>query len=409
MNLTRPEREKIFQEVVSLVDKKHFKPDLNGVDWRAVVEERRARVLDSETPEQFEREMHEMVTQLKTSHTGFFHQSARTIPARLSINATFDKCDVSGEGRWMFLDIHEGGPAHNAGLEPGDVLLAVAEEDIRPPKRPIFKMGQATRVTVLKRDGKEASVTLDVPSPTMKKHPVNPPRAVVFRKLDDGIGLLRVTMFPGIVGIDFARDIDRAIRELHCDRLIVDMRGNTGGGIGGLRLMSYLAPDKKPIGYSLSRARAEKGFKKESLPRFGKIPHSKLALIWLALRYSRVAGSVAVVTEGLGPQAFHGRVVMLVNHHSASAAEIVAGFAAENRLATIVGTKTAGRLMSGGAYKVGHGYVLGLPAGAFYTWQGTLLEGKGIQPDLEVKQSYEALRAGLDLQMDKAVEIAGAL
>ncbi len=409
MNLTRPGREKIFQKVVGLVDKNHVKPDLNGVDWHAVVEERRARVLDSEPPEQFEHEMHEMVTQLKTSHTGFFHKSARTIPARLSINATFDKCDVAGEERWMFLDIHEGGPAHNAGLEPGDVLIAVGEEEIRPPKQPVFKMGQATRITVLKHDGKEASLDLNVPSPKMKKHPVSPPQAVVFRKLDDGIGLLRVTMFPGIVGIDFARDIDRAIHELHCDRLIVDMRGNTGGGIGGLRLMSYLTPEKKPIGYSLSRTRAEKGVKKESLPRFGKIPHSKLALIWLALRYARVAGSVAVVTEGLGPQAFHGRVVMLVNHHSASAAEIVAGFAAENKLATIVGTKTAGRLLSGSAYKVGHGYILGLPTGAFYTWQGTLLKGKGIQPDVEVKQTYEALKAGIDPQMEKALEIARAL
>lgn len=409
MNLTRSEREQILQKVVGLVDKKHFKPDLNGVDWHAVVEERRARVLDSEAPEDFEREMQEMVSQLKTSHTGFFHQSARTIPARLSINATFDKCAVAGLERWMFLDVHEGGPAHSAGLEPGDVLLSLGEEEIRPPKQPVFKMGQATRISVLRRNGKEEWVSLNVPSPKMKKHPVTPPQAVVFRKIRDGIGLLRVTMFPGIVGIDFARDIDRAIRELSCDRLIVDMRGNTGGGIGGLRLMSYLTPGKVPVGYSLSRAKAEKGYKKESLPRFGQIPHSKLALPWLALRFARVGSSVAVVTEGLGPQTFHGRVVMLVNQHSASAAEIVAGFAAENSLATIVGTKTAGRLMSGSAFKVGHGYVLGLPVGAFYTWQGTLLEGKGIQPDAEVKLTYDSLKAGLDLQMDKALEIAQAL
>ena len=409
MNLTRSDREQVFHKVIELVQKKHFKPDLNGVNWHAVVENRRARILDSEAPEQFEREMHEMVTQLKTSHTGFFHQSARVIPARLSINATLDKCEVSDVERWMFLDIHEGGPAHTAGLEPGDVLLSVGEEEILPPKQPVFKMGQATRISVLKRDGKEASATLNVPSPKMKKHPISPPQAVVFRKLGDGIGLLRVTMFPGIVGIDFARDIDRAVRELKCDRLIVDMRGNTGGGIGGLRLMSYLTPGKTPVGYSLSRAKAEKGFNKESLPRFGRIPHYKIALPWLALRFARVGGSVAVVTEGLGPQPFHESVVMLVNHHSASAAEIVAGFAAENKLATIVGTKTAGRLMSGSAFKVGHGYILGLPVGAFYTWQGTLLEGKGIAPDVEVKQTYESLKAGLDSQVGKAVEIARAL
>ena len=61
-------------------------------------------------------------------------------------------------------------------------------------------------------------------------------------------------MFPGAVGIDVARDIDRAITGLRGrNRLIVDLRGNSGGGIGGLRLMSYLTPDKRPVGYSLTK------------------------------------------------------------------------------------------------------------------------------------------------------------
>jgi hypothetical protein len=30
-------------------------------------------------------------------------------------------------------------------------------------------------------------------------------------KLSDEIGLLRVTMFPGAIGIDVAKDIDRAV------------------------------------------------------------------------------------------------------------------------------------------------------------------------------------------------------
>jgi hypothetical protein len=38
MNLIRPEREKIFQKVVGLVGKSHVNPDLNGVNWHAVVE-----------------------------------------------------------------------------------------------------------------------------------------------------------------------------------------------------------------------------------------------------------------------------------------------------------------------------------------------------------------------------------
>src|ERR1700691_4582798 len=78
---------------------------------------------------------------------------------------------------------------------------------------------------------------------------------------------------------------------------------------------------------------------------------------WLAARYGLVEKSILVVTEGLGQRRFHGRVVLLVNEHTASAGEMVSAFAEENNLATIVGTKTPGRLLSGSAYKVGHGYI----------------------------------------------------
>jgi hypothetical protein len=35
-----------------------------------------------------------MVRSLKTSHTGFFHQSVRRVPARLAIGASFRKADT---------------------------------------------------------------------------------------------------------------------------------------------------------------------------------------------------------------------------------------------------------------------------------------------------------------------------
>ena len=140
------------------------------------------------------------------------------------------------------------------------------------------------------------------------------------------------------------KDIDRGIAALNgCSRLIVDLRGNTGGGIGGLRLMSYLTPGKLEVGYSLTRKRRERGYRREELTRFGHIPSRKSTLLWLAARYAFVDKSILVVTEGLGPRRFHGRVVLMVNEHTASAGEMVAAFAEENKLATIVGTKTPGR------------------------------------------------------------------
>jgi carboxyl-terminal processing protease len=207
-----------------------------------------------------------------------------------------------------------------------------------------------------------------------------------------------------------AHGFDRAMSELHdCDRLIVDLRGNTGGGIGGLRLMSYLTPDKRPVGYSLTKKRAASGYRREELVQFRRIPSHKLALIWLLLRYAFIDKSIAVVTEGLGRQPFHGRVVILVNEHSASAAEMVAAFARENNLAKIVGTKTPGRLLSGSAFKVGHGFMLGLPVGAYLTWEGTWLEGKGVEPNEAVDLSRDALREGQDTQLERAIEVALSL
>jgi len=217
-------------------------------------------------------------------------------------------------------------------------------------------------------------------------------------------------MFPGAVGIDVARDIDRGIAALErCSRLIVDLRGNTGGGIGGLRLMSYLTAGKLEVGYSLTRKRRERGYRRENLPRFGRVPSRKSTLLWLAARYALFDKSILVVTEGLGPRRFHGRVVLLLNEHTASAGEMVAAFAEENKLATMIGTKTPGRLLSGGAFKVGHDYILGLPVAAYLTWQGRILENDGIEPAVPVILSREALREGKDTQLEKAVEVVSAL
>jgi C-terminal processing protease CtpA/Prc len=189
----------------------------------------------------------------------------------------------------------------------------------------------------------------------------------------------------------------------------VDLRGNTGGGIGGLRLMSYLTPGKLEVGYSLTRKRRERGYRRDELTRFGRIPARKTTLYWLAARYAFVDKSILVVTEGLGPRRFHGRVVLMVNEHTASAAEMVAAFTEENNLATIVGTKTPGRLLSGGAFKVGHGYILGLPVASYLTWQGRMLENNGITPAVPAELSREALREDRDTQLESAVEVAKSL
>jgi len=410
MNLTLDERTKIFDKVCRLVQTKHFDPAMNGVDWKALAQSRRAEILACTEQEVFEKEVQNLVAELKTSHTGFRHAGTRNIPARHAINATMQRFAVNGDERWMFQDVHQGGPAYSAGIRPGDLLLERGGREIRPPEDLTFAVGETVDLTIEKLHGDQKRLRLQLPVPKSKKHPVTVPDPVHAEQLTDEIGLLKVAMFPGVVGIDVAKDIDRGIASLDgCSRLIVDLRGNTGGGIGGLRLMSYLTPGKLEVGYSLTRKRRERGYRREELTRFGRIPSHKATLVWLAARYAFVEKSILVVTEGLGEQRFHGRIVLLVNEHTASAGEMVSAFAEENNVATIVGTKTSGRLLSGNAYKVGHGYILGLPVAAYLTWQGRMLENNGIVPKFSIELSRDALKEGRDTQLETAVEVAKAL
>ena len=102
----------------------------------------------------------------------------------------------------------------------------------------------------------------------------------------DRIAIVTISLFPGKIAIDFANALSHLFRGrlAGAEGLVLDLRGNPGGGIGNLRLMSLFTPRRQPVGYSLDRATAENGTPKERLPRLGKIPSQKWELIPLALR-----------------------------------------------------------------------------------------------------------------------------
>src|SRR6266536_6334463 len=204
MNLSLDEREKIVDKVCHLVKKKHFDPGMNGVDWNALAQSRREQILASSDPAAFEKEVHKLVAELKTSHTGFRHAGMRNIPARHAINATLQRIGVNGTERWMFQDVHQGGPAYSAGIRPGDLLLECGGREIRPPDDLTFSVGEFASLLVEKLHGGEQKVNVQLPMPKSQKHPVTETQAVSADRLGDEIGLLRVAMFPGAIGIDVA-------------------------------------------------------------------------------------------------------------------------------------------------------------------------------------------------------------
>lgn len=400
MTLTESQRREVLSKVLQTIDRQFMgaEPDTAGLRH-----EHESAIVESADADRFETAMNAMLKALGTSHVGFFHDSRPRAAGRVAIAATFMKIDTPDGPRWMFQDVHPGGAAARAGIRPGDVLLTIHGKDVIPPDGLPFQLGSAYTFTVRRPNGSTTEPTVEVPESKEKKRPiVVPDQVVTATKLDDGTGLIRVSMFPGVLGMDVARDMSRAVADLAADRLVIDLRGNTGGGIGCLRLMSLMCPDRRGVGYSVSRAVAKRGFDKERLPAFDRIPSSKLGVLPLALRFARAKRSIAVFTEALGAQRHHGRMALLVNEHSASAAEMVAAFAKESGLATVVGTKTPGRLVATSGFKVGFGYRVALPVAAYYTWNGTNLEGKGVSPDVEAPLCAEALGRGDDNQLRRA-------
>jgi C-terminal processing protease CtpA/Prc len=233
-------------------------------------------------------------------------------------------------------------------------------------------------------------------------------KAVTFSILENNVGYLKVSILPGLLGLDVAREMDAAVAALaECDHLILDLRGHLGGGLGVLRLMSHLTPEKLPIGFTLTRKIAEKGYDKEKLHRLDRLPTNlpnPLAIASMALKHLGRGESVLLISEGLGAQKWHGSIVILVNEHTVSAGEMVAAFALENSLATLMGVETAGRLIPGSGFKVGHGYMLIMPKAQYITWHGHRFEGAGVKPDMTVPWSVESFVAATDNQLQIALK-----
>ena len=385
--LTASQRRKIVDRTIQKVKTEYFDPLFNGTKWPSIAEALRDEVVAAADPDQFELAMHNMVRKLGTSHTGFFHTSVKRVPARLALGVTFSRLEVADGRFWAVRDIHRGGPGEKAGLRPGDRLVAIAERSVGADEQPMFPMGTEVRARVL-RGSEDLSLSFRIPAPRIREQPYAEPQAVESRELSDEIGYLKISIFPGLLGLDVARQIDRAVAGLDaCSGLVLDLRGHLGGGLGVLRMMSHLTPGKIPIGYTVTRRRRERGYDKSQLRQLDCLPThlpNPLAILSMGLRFAGRDPSVLLFSEGLGPKRWHGRVAVLVNEHTASAGEMIAAFVKENTLGQIVGTETAGRLIPGSGFKVGRGYMLIMPTAEYVTWHDQRFEGHGVSPDVDI-------------------------
>jgi carboxyl-terminal processing protease len=413
MTLDPKKRTQILQSIKKLVLAHHI--NVGGINYGAWTER-----VDSRTPElltaelaAFEAGIRELLTELKTSHTVFHHSLPKEQLPQHTINASLRDVPVDGARKWMFLDVFEGGPADIAGIRPGDFLDAVDGTACLPPSTPYFAIGHTHTLGV--RDAGHASqkqIVIEVPKRKRSKRlPIIEPKSPIHSQIAANIGLLKIPYFPGAMGMGFANELDNAVRDLKqqgCERMIIDLRGNIGGSLGFARLASYMCPGQVAIGHSLTPRRLRNGYDPRTLPRV-PMPRSKAELLITLARFSFRDKSVMLLTQGLGEQPFHDRTVVLVNEWTNSAAEMLAAFATENGLATVIGQKTRGNVLGATSFKVGSDYWLRLPIFGWFTSKGRSLEGNGVDPDISIEISPDALAAGQDNQMAKAIEIVNGM
>lgn len=185
------------------------------------------------------------------------------------------------------------------------------------------------------------------------------------RRLMPGIGYLRFNAFvPPLM-----EKICSALRSMSDARaIIIDLRGNQGGLLGMLSGLSGLL-NNEPVGLGFLETRG------------GRTP-------LFAFPQTRP---------------FSGTLAILIDGSTESAAEMFASGMQESHRATIVGETSAGNTLPSTIKELPTGALFQYAFANYHTTGGTLLEGRGVKPDLEVKLSRKALLAGRDPQLEAAI------
>jgi carboxyl-terminal processing protease len=411
--LNSADRQKVISHVKSRVVKNHV--NLENIDlkeWCNEVDKRTPSLLATEDDVIFEKGINDLLSKLKASHTDFYRSGGNPTKPEHAIGVTLRSMTVLGTERWMVLDVFEDGPADRSGIKPGFLLTSVDGVPAAPPEYPAFRFGAEHQLTIqMPNSSTPLDIAVMVPDRKASKPrlPFVEPKSVSYGMLTDRIGLVKVAYFSGMFGIRFSKVLDAAMASLKsqgCDRLIVDLRGCLGGSLGFARLVSYMCPGRIPIGYDITRKRQQRGYDVAQLPRV-RMPDTRSGIVFRLAQFSVRDKSLVLLTQGLGPQPFHGRIVVLINAKTSSAGEMAAQFAKDTRLATLVGEQTAGLVAGANVFDVGSGYSLFLPVFAWFSPGGHNNEGSGVVPDICVEIDPARLAEGIDDQLNKALEMIG--
>ncbi len=259
-------------------------------------------------------------------------------------------------GRVVVLQTLEGSPSARAGLAPGDEIVAVnnfslTEMDINQLAAVLGQSRHAKAELLVRRAGFARLIPITLVPAELADPSV--PRKFL---LKPGIGYVKVANFD----VHTAEDLSVAIEELggHAlQGLVLDMRDNPGGVVeAAVRIASFfLKPDQR--------------------------------ILWIQGRDG--PQEEVRVPEGVEPYAFP--MAVLVNSHSASAAELVSGALQDHDRATIIGEPSFGKGLVQSVFELSEGTALAITTAQYLT-----PSGRSIQRNLGDCRLYQLVPCGDD-------------
>lgn len=278
----------------------------------------------------------------------------------------------------MVIAVQPGGPAEEAGVQVGDVIIQVDGESAQD--RTVTEIsamikgeeGTVVSITVL-RSGEGITMTV-----TRKRMETT---VASSKLLNEHVGLVTIQNFDERCADETIAAI-KALLNQGADMLLFDVRNNPGGYVDELtKVLDYLLPEGNLI------------------------------------RTVGTDGSDETVTSDA--DCVKVPMAVLVNENSYSAAELFAVDLSEYGVARIFGQKTSGKGFFQQVFQFSDGSAAGISVGRYYTSQGNNLEGIGLTPDEEIKLDDESeallyngmlependaqLQAALSYLMDKVV------
>lgn len=240
-------------------------------------------------------------------------------------------------------------PAYKAGIKAGDILLKIDGEDLS---------GQSLNEVVKKirgQDGSQVTLTLKRGSEEAKDITVTRSdiklKSVYGRMDGDGIGYIRVTNFNEDTDKDFGEKLQQ-LRNQGMKALVLDLRDNPGGLLeSGVGVARYLVP-KGPI-----------------------------------VSVTDKDGNTQTESSSLEKVDFP--LAVLVNHGTASAAEIVSGAIQDTGSGKLFGVKTYGKGVVQNIFLLSNQTAVKLTVARYYTPSGRSIDKVGITPDEVVEAAGE--------------------